>query len=108
MKNLAAGVMVVVMVLAAAPASDAQTLFGGAGYALLWDDETFLGRGIAVSGGASYAVAEHVEIEGELSWARHVRDAGYLAAEGSPVAAAARIGYLFQRPQSRVRVFGSA
>jgi hypothetical protein len=89
-------------------AVQAQTLFAGVGYARLWDDETFLGGGIAVSAGASYPLARHIEIEGEVAWARHFRDVGYLTSEGTPLAGVARVAYLFQRQESRARVFGSA
>jgi hypothetical protein len=108
MTNIVGGVMGLLIVLAAPSLAAAQTVFVGVGYPLLWDDETFLGAGVAVSGGVSYPLSRHLEVEGELASARHVRDSGYLAAEGAAVAGAARIAYLFQQPAARVRLFGSA
>jgi opacity protein-like surface antigen len=109
MRNGMAGVMVMVAMLAAAPdAVQAQTIFGGVGVASLWDDETLLGRGPLVSGGVAWPLGRHAVVEGELAWARHVRDSGYLAVEGTPLVGTARFAWLFQGPESRARVFASA
>ena len=107
-RNATAGVIVGVMVLSgmAAPVQ-AQTVFGGAGWTSGWDDETNLGKGVVVSGGIAQPLGRHLSVEGEVSWARHLRDSGYLAAEGTPLIGTARLAYLFQPPASRARAFAS-
>jgi hypothetical protein len=107
MRNATAGVIVGLMVVSGSTAR-AQTVFGGAGMVSLWDDETMLGRGLLVSGGIAHPLGRHVAVEGELAWGRHLRDSGYLAAEGTPLIGTARLAYLFQRPESRARAFASA
>jgi len=108
MRNATAGVIVSVMVLSAIPARvQAQTVFGGAGWTSGWDDETNLGKGVVVSGGVAQPLGRHLSVEGEVSWARHLRDSGYLAAEGTPLIGVARLAYLFQPPKSRGRAFAS-
>jgi hypothetical protein len=57
---------VMVLSLAAARA-EAQSVFGGFGVASVRDDETFLGRGIALSGGLAQPLGPHVAVEGELA-----------------------------------------
>jgi opacity protein-like surface antigen len=109
MRTVMAGVIVSMMVLAgAATAAEAQTVLGGAGWTSGWDDETNLGKGMIMSGGVAHSLGRHIAVEGEVSWARHVRDSGYLAAEGMPLAGTARLAYVFQRPESRTRAFASA
>jgi opacity protein-like surface antigen len=107
MRN-AAGVIVGVMALSGmAVRVQAQTVFGGAGWTSGWDDETNLGKGVVVSGGVAHALGRHLSVEGEASWARQLRDSGYLAADGTPLIGTARIAYLFQPPESRARAFVS-
>jgi opacity protein-like surface antigen len=108
-RNAAAGVIVSVMVLSGAvTAVQAQTVFGGVGWTSGWDDETNLGKGVLVSGGVAQPLGRHLSVEGEVSWACHFRDSGYLAAEGTPLIGTARLAYLFQPPESRTRAFASA
>ena len=108
MRNVMADVIVSMMVLAgAATAAEAQTVLGGAGWTSGWDDETNLGKGVVVSGGVAQPLGRHLSVEGEVSWARHLRDSGYLAAEGTPLIGTARLAYLFQPPESRARAFAS-
>jgi len=107
-RNATAGVIVGVMVLSGIAARvQAQTVFGGAGWTTGWDDETNLGKGVVVSGGIAQSLGRHLSVEGEVSWARHLRDSGYLAAEGTPLIGTARLAYLFQPPESRARAFAS-
>jgi opacity protein-like surface antigen len=108
-RHATAGLIVSAIVLSAgATGVHAQTVFGGAGWTSGWDDETNLGKGILVSGGVAHAVGRHLSLEGEVSWARHLRDSGYLAAQGTPLIGTARLAYLFQGPGSRARAFASA
>jgi opacity protein-like surface antigen len=109
MRHATAGLIVSVMVLSgAATGAHAQTVFGGAGWTTGWDDETNLGKGILVSGGVAHPVGRHLSLEAEVSWARHLRDSGYLAAQGTPLVGTARLAYVFQAPGSRARAFASA
>jgi hypothetical protein len=101
-------ILSVVVSFGAAARVEAQTVFGGAGWTSLWDDETNLGAGIAVSAGIAQPLGRHAAVEGELAWARHFRDSGYLAAEGTPVVGSARLAWHFQRPEARARAFASA
>ncbi len=108
MRSGTVAVLVFAVVVGGAPAARAQTIFGGAGVASVWDDETFLGRGLMVSGGVAQPLGRHAAVEGEVAFARHRRDSGYLAAEGTPIVGTARLAWLFQPPESRARVFASA
>jgi opacity protein-like surface antigen len=93
-------------VLNTAGAAVAQTsVIGGAGGTAIVDDETFLGRGPVVAGGIARAVGANVSLEGEVSIASHHRDAGYLAADGTPVIASGRVLYTFRRVTDRSRPF---
>jgi len=109
MRNVAAGVMVGAMVLAGtATGVEAQTMIAGAGWTTGWDDETNLGKGVLVSGGIAQPLGRHLAVEGEVSWARQLRDSGYLAAVGTPLIGTARLAYFFQGPESGARAFASA
>lgn len=109
MRNATAVVILSAMVLlGGATGVQAQTVSAGAGWTTGWDDETNLGKGVLVSGGVAQPLGRHLAIEGEVSWARHLRDSGYLAAVGTPLIGTARLAYLFQRPESRARAFASA
>jgi opacity protein-like surface antigen len=89
--------------------SEAQpAVFGGVSVASLWDDETFLGNGPMVSGGIAQQIGARAQVEGELAWATHHRDSGYLAADGTPFIGTARFSYAFTSLESRVRPFASA
>jgi opacity protein-like surface antigen len=101
-------VFVLLLSGAAAESMAQTTLYGAASVATLWDDETFLGRGPMVSGGIAQPIGGHLRVEGELAWATHHRDAGYLVANGTPLIGTARLSYAFQRPASRLRAFASA
>ena len=101
MRNVTAGVMVGAMVLSGtATGVQAQTVTAGAGWTTGWDDETNLGKGVLVSGGIAQPLGRHLAVEGEVSWARQLRDSGYLAADGTPLIGTARLAYLFQGPES--------
>jgi hypothetical protein len=78
-------------------------LSAAAGWGSLWDDETALGRGVALRGGVGYLLAERLLLSGEIDWMGHTRDSGYLAAEGDVIGLFARATYLFRAPSSRVR-----
>ena len=109
MRNATAGVIVSVMVLSgAATAVQAQTVFVGGGWTGGWDDETNLGQEWSRPAGSRTRLAGICRVEGEVSWARHLRDSGYLAADGTPLIGTARLAYLFQGPGSRARAFASA
>jgi hypothetical protein len=88
--------------------SRSLSLFGGAGWMSLWDDETFLGNGALVAVGVSKPIVSHLAVEGEVAWASHHRDAGYLSADGTPLIAAARVLYVFRSAMARVRPFAGA
>lgn len=98
-------------VRAQAPRSDAGKrlrVTAGVGMATVWDDETFLGRGLLLSGGIAKPVGSHAVVEGELSWSSHHRDSGYLAADGTLIIGMGRLSWLFRSANSRVRPFASA
>src|SRR5215204_953782 len=97
-----------VLLAGSASEAGAQSVFGGAAWMSGWDDETMLGRGVMWSGGFSQPLGAHLAVEGELAAGRQLRDSGYLAAEGTPLAAIGRIAYLLQRPGARARAFVSA
>jgi hypothetical protein len=88
--------------------SKSLSLFGGTGWLSLWDDETFLGNGVLVSAGISKPIVAGLAIEGEVAWATHHRDAGYLSADGTPVVGTARLFYVFRSEAARVRPFAGA
>ena len=71
MRNVMAALIVLSM---AARVVEAQTVIGGAGWTSAWDDETNLGKGLLLSGGAAQSLGRHLSLEGEVSWARHLRD----------------------------------
>lgn len=73
-----------------------------------WDDETFLGRGPMVGAGAAVAITRHLSAEGEFGWASQHRDAGYLAADGTPVTATGRLSFAFRGRDAAARPFVSA
>jgi hypothetical protein len=88
--------------------SKSLSLLGGTGWLSLWDDETFLGNGVLVSAGVSKPIATHLAVEGEIAWASHHRDAGYLSADGTPLIGTARVFYTFRSAAARVRPFAGA
>lgn len=111
--------LVVAMADVLAPTVAAQTpvppvvrsgsaLMGGVGFGTLWDDETFLGRGITLNGGVTLPIGRHLSAEGELAWGRRHRDSGYLMADSAPLTATGRLAFAFLRPSSMVRPFVSA
>jgi hypothetical protein len=70
------------------------TVGGSVAYASLWDDETHLGRGLAVAGELAVPAGAHVRLGAEAGWFRHDRDAGYLAADGTVLSVMARAALL--------------
>ncbi len=101
--------------LASGSAALAQTadtgsvrLFGGAGWLSLWDDETMLGRGVLINGGIALPLAAGLSLEGEIAGAGHTRDAGYLAARGTPLLAVGRAAFHFRHSAATARPFASA
>jgi opacity protein-like surface antigen len=112
--RLFAGIAAVIAATAAnanaQPQPDRSPLrvFGSAGWMSLWDDETLLGRGVLAGGGVAAPLADRVSVEAELSGGRHRRDAGYLAAEGTPILAVGRLAYHFRPSSAAARPFASA
>lgn len=78
-------------------------LTAGSGWGALWDDETNLGRGVPAAGGVGLTLGGHLRVGGDLDWTAHVRDSGYLRADGDLVGIFARATYLFGDPASTVR-----
>jgi len=107
-KQMAVRAALAVLLAGIAAEAGAQSVLGGAAWMSGWDDETMLGRGVMWSGGFSQPLGSHLAVEGELAAGRQLRDSGYLAAEGTPLAGTGRIAYLFQKPGSRARAFASA
>ena len=108
MRHRTGAILMAMSVLWGPVSVQAQTVFGGAGWTTGWDDETNLGKGVLVSGGIAQPLGRHLAVEGEVSWARQLRDSGYLAAVGTPLIGTARLAYLFQGPESGARAFASA
>lgn len=73
-----------------------------------WDDETFLGRGPVVGGGASVAITRNLSAEAEADWGTNHRDSGYLTVDGTAFTGAGRLSYAFRRKDAAVRPFVSA
>lgn len=78
----------------------------GAGWGALWDDETNLGRGAPLSGGVGRVIGGRLRLGGDVDWTSHVRDSGYLRAEGNLVGLFARASYLFGGRDAAVRPLG--
>lgn len=94
--------------LAQAPEPSRISLTTGIAMTSQWDDETHLGRGVLLSVGAGSVIKDRLRVEGELSFARHHRNAGTLETTGTPVVGTARAAWLFGSSRSRARVFVSA
>ncbi|MCC7044210.1 MAG: hypothetical protein IT183_10120 [Acidobacteria bacterium] len=95
---------------AQAPASDGVRPITGLAVTTQYDDETHLGRGAQVSGGASMLAGSRVRIEGEAALGRHWRggpSAGQLEATGTAFTGTARAALLFGSASSQVRPFVS-
>lgn len=75
----------------------------GTGWGALWDDETNLGRGAPVTGGVAIVLRDALRVAGDIDWTSHVRDSGYLRAEGTLLGAFTRTSYLFGTAESRIR-----
>ena len=110
---------VAALLAAAAPPAFAQTapssssknsprLLAGAGFGAMWDDETFLGRGVTLAGGAPVPIGNHLSAEAELAWGPRHRNSGYLEATSAPVTVSGRIAFLPFGPSVAVRPFLSA
>lgn len=82
-------------------ASVAITL--GVAFGAHWDDETFLGRGPMVNAGIAVPLGRHLAAEGEIQWASHHRNSGYLAADGAVQSATGRLALKFRDPGAKVR-----
>lgn len=80
----------------------------GSGWGALWDDETNLGRGAPVAGGVSVTFGQRLRVGADVDWTKHVRDSGYLRADGDLVGVFARATLLFGDQASPVRpMFGA-
>lgn len=105
--GLAAGLFLVGWVTASAEAQTAPSvpmdLSLGAGWGALWDDETNLGRGAPLAGGVATVVGGRLRLAADVDWTRHVRDSGYLRADGDLVGVFGRATYLFRGPDAAVR-----
>lgn len=85
-----------------------RSVSAGGGWGALWDDETHLGRGVPMAGGAALTIRERVVVRGDVDWTSHVRDSGYLRAESQLIGLFARMTCLLGTPGSRVRpLFGA-
>ena len=73
-----------------------------------WDDETFLGRGPTVGGGAAVAITRNLSAEGEAAWGTNHRDSGYLKVDGTASTVTGRLSYAFRNKDATVRPFVSA
>lgn len=80
----------------------------GSGWGQLWDDETNLGRGVPLAGGASVTLANRVRLGATVDWLRHTRDLGALRVDGDAVGVFAQAAYLFGTPAARVRPLAGA
>lgn len=92
------------------PAAPARGPAIGASLSLasLWDDETHLGRGLAVAVDASHPLGPHLRVAVETGWFHHARDAGYLAAGGDVLHLAARAALQMGPRTWRTRPFVGA
>jgi len=98
------GTLALVLVFAVASAASAQSgssreplrFSGGITVLSIWDDETFLGRGPLLHGGVALSLGASTWLEGELFGGTHHRNAGYLAADGTPVGVTGRVSYRFR------------
>ncbi|MGE3507524.1 MAG: hypothetical protein AB7N65_01400 [Vicinamibacterales bacterium] len=75
----------------------------GAGAGALWDDETNLGRGVTTAGGVAALLGGKVRLGVDVDWTSHVRDSGYLRAEGDLVGLFVRASYLMRARDAAVR-----
>ena len=80
----------------------------GAGWGSLWDDETLLGRGVALNGGVGWLLGNRIRLSGDVDWLGHSRDAGYLAADGNLISVFGSGSYLFGARSSTVRAVAGA
>lgn len=102
---LAAGFSVWSVPLARAQASPGAVtmLSAGGGWSSVWDDETHLGRAVAVSLGGGTLRGGHLLLTGTFDTAAHTRDSGYLRTDDTTHAGFARATYLFRKDDARVR-----
>lgn len=84
------------------------TVGGSVAFASLWDDETHLGRGVALAGDVSVPVGHHTRVGVEGGWFGHDRDAGYLRADGSVTSLMARASLLVGPRRWRARPLAGA
>lgn len=112
MTRLLTGSLLVVLLFPGAALAQSQedsrvALTTGLAYTSQWDDETHLGNGILLSIGATKVLRSTVRFEGEIALARHTRDSGYLAAEGTPVVGTLRAAWLIGPARWQARPFVS-
>jgi opacity protein-like surface antigen len=89
------------------PQPEPVRLTAGATWTSIWDDETFLGRGPVIQGGVVVPLGASIAVEAELFGGTHQRDAGYLAADGTPIGVTGRVAYRFGRGRARLRPYVS-
>jgi hypothetical protein len=108
-----ANVTAACLLIAGAPASaqpaatgtDGRTFGASLALASLWDDETHLGRGPAVTAEFTVPVGGHLRAGVEAGWFGHDRDSGYLAADGHVVHVMGRATVLVGPRHWRTRPF---
>lgn len=105
--TVAASTLVLATVASAQPTGDASGRTFGASVAVasLWDDETHLGRGPAVTAECTVPVGGHLRAGVEAGWFGHDRDSGYLAADGHVVHVMGRATVLVGPRHWRTRPF---
>lgn len=89
-----------------APGAWHDTTIGvSAAAAGVWDDETHLGRGLALAVDASRPLGGHLRAGVEAGWFGHDRDSGYLAADGKVLHLMGRASLLVGPREWRTRPF---
>ncbi len=78
-------------------------IVAGAGVGRVWDDETNLGAGMAVSGGVQAGLGEHVMVGAVVERLGHSRSLTYFGADGQALGALARASYVFGGAAGAVR-----
>lgn len=68
---------------AATADANGMTVGGSVALASIWDDETHLGNGVALTAEGSTPLGPHLRLGAEGGWFWHSRNRGYLAASGN-------------------------
>lgn len=89
----------------ASAGTDGRTVGLSLAFASLWDDETHLGRGPAVTAELTVPVGGHLRAGVEAGWFGHDRDSGYLAARGHVLHVMGRASLLVGPRHWRTRPF---